>query len=166
MHRGLIGCFSDLEINNEIINLTKYINYTNNNIAPKAAPCSTILSTKRDCLCEHHGECRLNNVGIWSCDCSKTGYTGRRCEQIAYHLDLNQIHTFEFNTSIQWSEQMNDIAFGLQVNRFNEELTCIDYFRLLMTKKIFYKFVHVLYHGNVIQFVFLFLMVFYILIFL
>jgi hypothetical protein len=117
MHRGLIGCFSDLEINNELINLTKYINTTNNNnhISPKSGPCSTTLSTKRECLCEHDGECRINNGGIWSCDCSKTGYTGRRCEQIAYHLDLNQIQTFEFNTYIQWSEQINNIAFGLQV---------------------------------------------------
>jgi hypothetical protein len=115
IHRGLIGCFSDLEINNELIDLTKYINSSNNNVPPKIGPCSTILSTKRECLCEHDGECRLNNDGIWSCDCSKTGYTGRRCEQIAYHLDLNQIQSFEVNTNIQWSDQINNIAFGLHV---------------------------------------------------
>ncbi|CAF4693324.1 unnamed protein product, partial [Rotaria sp. Silwood2] len=116
MHRGLIGCFSDLEINNELINLEKYINYTNNNnkIVPKSGPCSTILSTKHQCLCEHNGECRVNNGGIWSCDCSKTGYTGRQCEQIAYHLDLSQIQTFEFNTNIQWSEHISDVSFRLQ----------------------------------------------------
>ncbi|CAF5070959.1 unnamed protein product, partial [Rotaria magnacalcarata] len=40
MHRGLIGCFSDLEVNHELINLEKYINYTinNNNIMPKSGP--------------------------------------------------------------------------------------------------------------------------------
>jgi hypothetical protein len=115
MHRGLIGCFSNLELNNEAINLTKYINYTNNNITPKSGPCSTILSSKRECSCEHDGECRLNNGGTWSCDCSKTGYTGRRCEHATYHIDLNKIQTFEMNTNMQWSEQINDIAFGLQV---------------------------------------------------
>ncbi|CAF1361401.1 unnamed protein product [Rotaria sordida] len=123
MHRGLIGCFSDLEINNEIINLEKYINYTNNNnnIVPKSGPCSTILSTKRQCLCEHNGECRVNKAGIWSCDCSKTGYTGRRCEQIAYHLDLSQIQTFELNTNIQWSEHISDISFRLQAIHDEED---------------------------------------------
>jgi len=115
MHRGLIGCFSDFEINNELINLTKYINSLDNDILPKSGPCSTRLSTKRECLCEHDGECRLNNGGIWSCDCSKTGYTGQRCEQIAYHLDLNEIQPFEVNTNIQWSELINHITFGLQV---------------------------------------------------
>jgi len=116
MYRGLIGCFSNLELNNEAINLTKYINYTNNNIAPKSGPCSTtILSSKRECSCEHDGECRLNNVGTWSCDCSKTGYTGRRCEHATYHIDLNKIQIFEMNTNMQWSEQINDIAFGLHV---------------------------------------------------
>ncbi|CAM4799223.1 unnamed protein product [Rotaria magnacalcarata] len=116
MHRGLIGCFSDLEVNHELINLEKYINYTinNNNIMPKSGPCSTTLSTKRGCSCEHHGECRINNDGTWSCDCSKTGYTGRRCEQLAYHLDLSEIQTFELNTSVQWSEQISDISFRLQ----------------------------------------------------
>jgi hypothetical protein len=115
MHRGLIGCFSDLELNNEAINLTKYINYTNNNITPKSGPCSTITSSKPECSCEHDGECRLNNVGTWSCDCSKTGYTGRRCEHATYHIDLKKIYTFELNTNMQWSEQINDISFGLQV---------------------------------------------------
>ena len=115
MHRGLIGCFSDLEINNQMINLTKYINSTVNHLSPKSGPCSTTLSTKRECLCEHDGECRLNNGGLWSCDCSKTGYTGKRCEQIAYHLDLNDIQTLELNTNIQWSEQINSIAFRLHV---------------------------------------------------
>ncbi|CAF0881854.1 unnamed protein product [Rotaria sordida] len=114
MHRGLIGCFSDLELNNEAINLTKYINNTNNNITPKSGPCLTTLLSKRECSCEHGGECRLNNGGIWSCDCSKTGYTGRRCEHATYHIDLNQIHTFELNTNLQWSQQINDVAFGLQ----------------------------------------------------
>ncbi|CAF1330953.1 unnamed protein product [Adineta ricciae] len=114
MHRGLIGCFSDLELNSEAINLTKYINYTNTNLTPKSGPCSTFLSTKRECLCEHDGECRLNNGGAWSCDCSKTGYTGRRCEQATYYIDLTPIQIFEFNTNLQWSEQINDIAFGLQ----------------------------------------------------
>ncbi|CAF3046431.1 unnamed protein product [Rotaria sp. Silwood2] len=114
MHRGLIGCFSDLELNNEAINLTKFINYTNNNITPKSGPCLTTLPSKRECSCEHGGECRINNGGIWSCDCSKTGYTGRRCEHATYHIDLNDIHTFELNTHLQWSEQINDIAFGLQ----------------------------------------------------
>jgi hypothetical protein len=115
MRRGLIGCFSSLEINNELINLTKYIHSVNNNVSPKSGPCSIILSTKRECLCEHDGECRLNNVGTWSCDCSKTGYTGRRCEHATYHIDLKKIHTFELNTNMQWSEQINDISFGLQV---------------------------------------------------
>ncbi|CAF3694710.1 unnamed protein product, partial [Rotaria sordida] len=114
MHRGLIGCFSDLELNNEAINLTKYINNTNNNITPKSGPCLTTLLSKRECSCEHGGECRLNNGGIWSCDCSKTGYTGQRCEHATYHIDLNQIHTFELNTNLQWSQQINDVAFGLQ----------------------------------------------------
>ncbi|CAF3641513.1 unnamed protein product [Adineta steineri] len=114
MNRGLIGCFFDLEINNILINLTKYINHTNNTIAPKSGPCSTILSIKRECLCEHNGECQLSSSGTWSCDCSKTGYTGRRCEQIAYHLDLNQTETYEFNSNLQWSEYINDISFGLQ----------------------------------------------------
>ncbi|CAF5129061.1 unnamed protein product, partial [Rotaria socialis] len=70
--------------------------------------------TKRECSCEHHGECRINNDGTWSCDCSKTGYTGRRCEQLAYHLDLSEIQTFEVNTNVQWSEQISDISFRLQ----------------------------------------------------
>ncbi|CAF3710007.1 unnamed protein product [Rotaria sp. Silwood1] len=124
MHRGLIGCFSDLEINNELINLEKYINYTtmnNNNIVPKSGPCSTILSTKHQCLCEHNSECRVNNGGIWSCDCSKTGYTGRQCEQIAYHLDLSQIQTFELNTNIQWSEHISDVSFRLQATHDEED---------------------------------------------
>jgi hypothetical protein len=112
MHRGFIGCFSDLEINNELINLTKYIN---NNLETKIGPCSTKSLTKRECLCEHDGECRLNKGGIWSCDCSKTGYAGQRCEQVAYHLDLSETETLELNTDIQWSEEINDIAFGLQV---------------------------------------------------
>jgi hypothetical protein len=116
MQRGLIGCFSNLELNNQEINLTKYINYTNNNIRPKSGPCSTILPSKRECSCEHEGECRLNNGGAWSCDCSKTGHTGRRCEHPTYHIDINKIQTFELNTNIQWSEQINDIAFGLQVD--------------------------------------------------
>ncbi|CAF1302347.1 unnamed protein product [Adineta steineri] len=125
MHRGLIGCFSDLELNNEAINLTKYINYTNNNITPKSGPCSisSALSSslsKRECSCEHEGECRLNNGGTWSCDCSKTGYTGRQCEHATYHIDLNKIHIFELNTNIQWSEQINDIAFGLQATHDQE----------------------------------------------
>ena len=115
MHRGLIGCFSDLELNSEAINLTKYINYTNTNLTPKSGPCSIFLSTKRECSCEHGGECRLNSGGAWSCDCSKTGYTGRRCEQATYYIDLTPIQIFEFNTNLQWSEQINDIAFGLQV---------------------------------------------------
>lgn len=115
MNRGFIGCFSNLELNNEAINLTKYINYTNNNLTPKVGPCSALLSTKRECSCEHNGECRLNNGGIWQCDCSKTGYTGRLCEQAAHHIDLKQIQTFEFNTNMQWSEEINDISFGIQV---------------------------------------------------
>ncbi|CAF3417292.1 unnamed protein product [Rotaria socialis] len=120
MRRGLVGCFSDLELNNEAINLTKYINYTNNNMAPKSGPCLTTLSSKRECSCEHGGECRLNNGGIWSCDCSKTGYTGRRCEHATYHIDLTKINTFELNTNLQWSEQVNDIAFGLQAMHDHE----------------------------------------------
>ncbi|UJR31572.1 hypothetical protein I4U23_019059 [Adineta vaga] len=120
MHRGLIGCFSDLELNNEAINLTKYINYTNNNLTPKSGPCSTFLSSKRECSCEHGGECRLNSGGTWSCDCSKTGYTGRRCEQATYHIDLNNIQIFELNTNLQWSEQINDISFGLQATHDHE----------------------------------------------
>jgi len=116
MHRGLIGCFSNLELNNHAINLTKYINYTNNNITPKSGPCSMIVPSKRECSCEHDGECRLNHGGTWSCDCSKTGYTGQRCEHATYHIDLNHISIFEFNTNMQWSEQINDIVFGLQVS--------------------------------------------------
>ena len=116
MHQGLIGCFSDLEINNELINLEKYINHTHDyHAAPKSGPCSTMLSTKRKCFCENNGECRLNNGVIWSCDCSKTGFTGRRCEQLAYHLDLNQMQTLELNSNIQWSEQVNEISFRLKV---------------------------------------------------
>ncbi|UJR15114.1 hypothetical protein I4U23_002079 [Adineta vaga] len=114
MHHGLIGCFSDLEINNVIINLTRHINYTMNTLAPRSGPCSTGLLPKRQCLCEHQGECRLNSAGTWSCDCSKSGYTGQRCEQIAYHIDLKQTNTFELNTNLQWSDQINDIAFSLQ----------------------------------------------------
>lgn len=123
MHRGLIGCFSDLEINNELINLEKYIDYTinNNNIVPKSGPCSIELTQKLDCLCEHNGECRMNNAGAWSCDCSKTGYTGRRCEQLAYHMDLSEIQTIELNTNIQWSEQISDISFRLKVNLLKKE---------------------------------------------
>ena len=117
MHRGLIGCFSNLELNNEAINLTKYINHTYKNITPKSGPCSMIFSSKRECSCEHGGECRLNSGRTWTCDCSKTGYTGRRCEHATYHIDLNQISTFELNTNMQWSEQITDIAFGLQVGR-------------------------------------------------
>ncbi len=119
MKRGLIGCFSDLEINNELINLTKFINSTENHIAPISGPCSARFSTKHECLCEHNGECRSNNDGRWSCDCSKTGYTGRRCEQIAYHLDLEQMQTLELNTNIQWSDQINIITFRLQVIDLN-----------------------------------------------
>ena len=115
MYRGLIGCFFDLHLNNEAINLTKYINYTNNNMSPRSGPCSTMSSSKHECLCEHGGECRLANGGIRSCDCSRTGYTGRRCEHATYHFDLNEIDRFEVNTHMQWSEQTNDIAFGLQV---------------------------------------------------
>ena len=114
MHRGFLGCFSNLEINNELINLTQYINSTNN-IPPKTGPCSTKLLTRRECLCEHDGECRLNTGGTWSCDCSKTGFTGQRCEQVAHHLDLSETETLELNTDIQWSEHINNIAFGLQV---------------------------------------------------
>lgn len=120
MHRGLIGCFSHLEINDELIDLEKHINYTNNNIAIKSGPCSTMLPTKHECLCEHNGECRLSNSGIWSCDCSKTGYTGRRCEQIAYQLDLSQTQIFELNTNIQWSEHITEISFRLQVIIINK----------------------------------------------
>lgn len=115
MHRGFIGCFSDLELNSESINLTRYINTTNNSITPKSGPCTTSLTSKRECACEHGGECRMHTGGSWSCDCSKTGFTGRRCEHPTYHIDLSQIHTFELNTNMQWSEQINDIAFGLQV---------------------------------------------------
>ena len=115
MHRGFIGCFSDLELNGESINLTRYINTTNNSITPKSGPCTTSLNSKRECACEHGGECRMHTGGSWSCDCSKTGFTGRRCEHPTYHIDLSQIHTFELNTNMQWSEQINDIAFGLQV---------------------------------------------------
>ncbi|CAF1409141.1 unnamed protein product [Adineta ricciae] len=114
MHHGLVGCFSDLEINNVLINLTNYINHINMNLAPRSGPCATTSLKKRQCLCEHHGECRLTSAGIWSCDCSKTGYTGERCEQLAYHIDLNQTHTYEYNSQFQWSDQLNDIAFGLQ----------------------------------------------------
>ena len=115
MHRGFIGCFSDLELNSESINLTRYINTTNNSITPKSGPCTTSLTSKRECACEHGGECRMHTGGSWSCDCSKTGFTGRRCEHPTYHIDLSKIHTFELNTNLQWSEQINDIAFGLQV---------------------------------------------------
>lgn len=115
MHRSFLGCFSNLELNNEAINLTKYLNYTNNNITPKSGPCSMMIPSKQECSCEHGGECRTNHIGIWSCDCSKTGYTGRRCEHATYHIDLQQIPTFELNTNLQWSDQINDIAFGLQV---------------------------------------------------
>ena len=114
MSRGFIGCFSNLEVNNEAINLTKYINQTNNNITPKSGPCSMILPSKQECSCEHDGECRLNSGGTWSCDCSKTGYIGRQCEHPTYYLDLNRIQYFELNTNMQWSEQINDVAFGLQ----------------------------------------------------
>ena len=86
------------------------------NLAPRSGPCSTASLKKRQCLCEHHGECRLTSAGIWSCDCSKTGYTGERCEQLAYHIDLSQTHTYEYNSQFQWSDQLNDIAFGLQVD--------------------------------------------------
>lgn len=116
MHRGLIGCVSDLELNGESVNLTRYINSTQVNIAPKSGPCTTMSSSKRECSCEHGGECRNHNGGSWSCDCSKTGFTGRRCEHPTYHLDLSRISTLELNTQMQWSEQINDIAFGLKVN--------------------------------------------------
>lgn len=163
MKRGLIGCFSDLEINNELINLTKYINSTDHRISPKSGPCSARLSTKRECLCEHNGECRSNNDGRWSCDCSKTGYTGRRCEQMAYHLDLYQIQTLELHTNIQWSDQINIITFGLQVIdlylNFDKEIF-FQFSRRFMTKKISFKFVRVVYRSNVIRLIFLFVMVF------
>lgn len=112
LQRGLIGCFADLEINHQLIHIHEYINRTEQNLPPRSAPCSLTLNRKSPCLCEHDGECRVNPG---SCDCSKTGYTGQRCEQLAYHLDLNQNQTLELNTNIQWSDFLNIIAFHLHV---------------------------------------------------
>ena len=117
MQRGFVGCFSDLQLNGESINLTRYINGTNPNMSPKSGPCSTIFSSKRECSCDHGGECRSNSAGSSFCDCSKTGFTGRRCEHPIYNIDLSSIHTFELDTLSPWSDQINDIAFGLKVNQ-------------------------------------------------
>ena len=110
-----MGCFSDLELNHASIDVSKYINQSSSEMAVRSGACSASLTKKRECLCEHSGECRVHNSGSWSCDCSKTGYTGQRCEQLASHLDLSEIATLEVNTQLQWSEQISDIAFNLRV---------------------------------------------------
>ena len=153
MEHGLVGCFSDLEINHELVNLTRYINYTATDGALKSGSCSMQLVKRRPCFCEHQGECRLSQGGTWSCDCSKTSYTGRRCEQLAHHLDLNRSQTMEFNTQLRWSEQIDDIAFRLRVSDLR--LTLRDpgqrhlLFRLCAMKKRFFRFVPAVYHPDV-----------------
>ena len=115
LQRGLIGCLSALTINEQLIDLEEFLNRTDQDIPPRSAPCSVLLTRKSPCLCEHDGECRMNANQQWSCDCSKTGYTGQRCEQLAYHLDLNQNQTLELNTNIQWSDFLNLITLNLHV---------------------------------------------------
>jgi len=155
LHRGFIGCLSDFEINNQEINLTKYVQSSNLNRTSRIGPCSIQLSTKRQCSCEHNGECRLNQAGSWTCDCSKTGYTGQRCEQPAYHLDLNEIKLFELNTNIQWSEQINEISFNLHVKIRSLVFLIRVFFRIFlrqfMMKINFFKFVPVVFFRLVIQ---------------
>ena len=162
MEHGLIGCFSDLEINHELVNLTRFINHTASNGALKSGSCSMQLSKKRPCLCEHQGECRLSHGGTWSCDCSKTSYTGRRCEQLAYHFDLNRNQTMEFNTQLRWSEQIDDIAFRLRVSDRRATLMNSSESSLLLrpctTKKRFFKCVPAVCQPDAMLWTFLFVM--------
>lgn len=116
MHHGFIGCFADLELNSQSINLTNFLNTSNTNIAVKTGPCSLeFTSKKRPCLCENQGECRYDPRGQWFCDCSKTSYTGQRCEQLSQHLTLKDLSTIEFNTDLLWSDQIDDVAFRFHV---------------------------------------------------
>lgn len=116
MRRGFIGCFSNLVINDEQVNMTHFIDRSNQTVLLRSAPCSTHRWRKEPCLCEHEGECRIDHAGRWSCDCSKTAYTGERCEQLAFHADFSQNRDFEWNTQLQWSEQIDDVEFRLRVN--------------------------------------------------
>lgn len=133
LQRGLIGCFADLEINHQLIYLNDFINQTEQILPPRSAPCSLTLTRKSSCLCEHDGECRIHPGQSWSCDCSRTGYTGSRCEQRAYHLDLNQNQTLELNTNIQWSDYLNIISFHLHVIHDEENFLEIRSCRLAMS---------------------------------
>jgi hypothetical protein len=178
MHRGFIGCLSDLHLNNEAINLTRYINSTATNITPKSGPCTDTFVSKRECSCEHDGECRVNHGGSWSCDCSKTGYTGRRCEHPTYHIDFSRISTLELNTNMQWSELVNDISFALKVTILlaftcsllfvviRSLLSSLFFFffvisRLEMIMNISFDFVHAVWNCHVIQLISQFVMAYY-----
>ena len=120
MHHGFIGCFADLELNHQSVNLSAHLNASNPHIAVKSGPCVLeVTSKKRPCLCEHQGECRYDPRGQWFCDCSKTAYTGQRCEQLASHLPLNELTTTEFNTDLLWSDQLDDVTFRFRVSRIN-----------------------------------------------
>jgi hypothetical protein len=168
MHHGLIGCLFNLDINHQSINLSHYINSTSQYQALKSGPCSMDIGRKRSCLCEHHGECRWHHAHRWSCDCSRTAYTGDRCEQLAYHIALNRISTIEYNTGLLWSEQIDHITFRLRVSSTMSFLVlmvdcflfAIDETRLFMTTKSSFKYVHVVYRRCAMQFNFRFVTVF------
>lgn len=116
LKRNFIGCISQFTIDDQRLNLMKFIEKNRSKSSSvRSGICSTIAIRKGLCHCEHGSEIRFDRSARCSCECWKTAFTGSRCQKRAEHIDLRRISTIEWNSQFQWSEQIDDVSFRFKV---------------------------------------------------
>lgn len=95
---GFKGCMRRIEIGGQLID-SRHIVGTNNQIGDIALDnCKFIDPCHRPDVCEHGGKCNVENDTV-SCDCSDTGYEGKRCHFAKYKRTCEELALLGYSES-------------------------------------------------------------------